>query len=128
MDDNNINSVELTEKGLNQGQNSAVLFLQRLKATLFKIKRPKVIIIAVLALTIIAVYIALMLVSKQTDEEFVNIDNLRKASPVSQTPTDPYMMELTNKIKAYNDKLDDAESFKKRLAKPTVELDINFEK
>lgn len=131
MSDNNINPVDgaiITGESSGQGQSTAVLFLQKLKTALFKIKGPKVIIIAVLVLIIIAVYLALMLASKQTAEEFANIDNLRKVSPTAQTLIDPHIVNLTNKIEAYNDKLDDAESFKKRLAKPTVELDINFEK
>lgn len=89
------------------------------------VKKPKAITLIILVLAIFLIYLALNLLGQKQQENnaLPQVEQTQQSPPPSQ---DPSLANITQKVEAYGKKVDSLDTYKKRLTKPIVDLEINF--
>lgn len=109
------------------GKKLQVPSLAKIKTLMANIKNPKLITLGILLITAIVVLLALNLVSTKKEEEPSTVRVETLTSPKPSSSGDPSLENITQRVKAYNDKLDKLEKYQKKLTYPIVDLDISFQ-
>lgn len=126
----------VTEENLPQAQQSPEIKLkktfqapkistEKIKAGIKNFKRPKLITLVILFVTLVIISIGLNLLSKKNAEEITPPPAFQNSSQPESSP-DPNAQNISARVKIYNTKLDALMDFSKKLQKPIVDLDIEF--
>ena len=94
----------------------------------FTLTKPKIITLVILFMIILATYFALLLLSANKPEENLSSIPTNTTTYSPKPLVDPETAALINKVETYNKKLDTLNNYPKKLAPPSVQLDISFEK
>jgi len=99
--------------------------IPNLSQAILQLKKPKILTLGILLLTIAIAVLALNLLAKRNRENpFLPAQNPFQ-SPA--TSLDPELQSVAEKISRYNAKLDNFKDFRKELIYPIVDLDIKFD-
>lgn len=99
---------------------------KRLKNILTRIKRPKIVTVIILFMTIVLFSIALNVLSKKNAGEVVAPPVFNTNSPSPEASQDPSTENIAQRVKIYNEKLNNLKNFNQDLPKPIVDLAISF--
>jgi len=94
----------------------------------FTVTKPKIITLVILFMIIMVTYFALLLLASNSQENNLPATVTDTTSYSPKPSIDPQIADLTNKVDAYNKQLDTLDNYQKKLAPPSVQLDISFEK
>lgn len=92
------------------------------------LKKPRLITLVILFGLIMVIYLGLLLLSSKDQNEIVTTYQPVTATASPKSSIDPQFADLSKKIETYNNKLDNFRDYQKKLAPPSVQLDISFEK
>lgn len=90
------------------------------------LKRPKIITLIILFGIGLLVYLGLTLMTTRQEEEETKLSTAETPAVPSATP-DATLANIAQRVEAYGQKIDSLDNFKKKLAKPIVDLEISFE-
>ena len=90
-------------------------------------KKPKIVSLIILLLTLVVISLALTLMDNKKKEEKPPEIPLEITSPTPSPSTDPSLETINKRVTLYNQKLDELEDYRKKLNYPIVDLDISFE-
>lgn len=99
--------------------------LSKIPKIIFQVKKPKIITLAILVLAIFVIYLSLNLLSQKQKEGSL-LPKVQETQPSPETSQDPSLAGIAKKVESYSLKIDALESYKKRLIKPIVDLEIIF--
>lgn len=99
--------------------------LSKIKGLIFSIKKPRVITVIILTLAIFVIYLSLELIGQKQQEEAIST-KVREDQPSPETSQDPTLANIAQRVESYSKKIDALDSYKKRLTKPIVDLEIMF--
>jgi|SRR3972149_9910968 len=94
----------------------------------FTVTKPKIITLVILFMIILSVYFALLLLALNNPKGDLAIIPTNTTSYSPKPSVDPQTATLINKVKTYNKNLDTLNNYPKKLAPPSAQLDISFEK
>ena len=92
--------------------------IPNLSQAILQLKKPKILTLGILLLTIAIAVLALNLLAKR---------NRENPFLPPATSLDPELQSVAEKISRYNAKLDNFKDFRKELIYPIVDLDIKFD-
>lgn len=110
-----------------KSQSAPAGLFSKAKSVLKGLRKPKFITLAILLITLAVSLLALNLMSKK-EEVVESFPQAQVNSPSPQGSADPTVENIAQKVKTYNEKLDNLDNYQKKLSYPIVNLDISFEK
>lgn len=122
-----ISSEEIAAEASQQQEHKSEIRLPKIKLH-FTFTKPKIITLVILFMIILATYFALLLLSSNKPKDELTIIPTNTTSYSPKPSVDPQTADLINKVETYNKKLDTLDNYQKKLAPPSVQLDISFEK
>lgn len=105
--------------------NKVSQIISRISKVIFLFKKPKIITLLILVLSIIVIYFALTLLGQKQKEGSL-LPKIQETQPSPETSQDPTLAGIAQKVQNYSKKIDNLESYRKKLMKPIVDLEINF--
>lgn len=101
--------------------------ISKVATNIFKgLKRPKIVTLVILLGLGVLVFLSLnlLMVKQQEREQEPGLPQTQ----ISPSPsTDPSLANIAQRVETYGKKIDTLDNFKKKLAKPIVDLEIDFE-
>ena len=99
---------------------------QKIKNTVLAIKKPKIITLIILLLTILTIYAAMSLISKKQPDQLVQMTTSEVSAPSPKSVVNPAIESLNKNLENYSKKLNSLTNFDEKLNEPIVDLEISF--